>query len=146
MKIKYPICFIASILLFLLTYWSRDYKDTASWTGTACYFVLAYLLLEHYDDGTHTIPIVWCLALGRLLPTIPPLFGNLLPVGGGHCTCSHLSSQPQRRGFDALGDYHDTPQHPRSRGMEACSRVLNKSANYQHKDKILPKGKPKAAA
>lgn len=77
MKIKYPICFFASILLFLLTYWSRDYKDTASWTGTACYFVLAYLLLEHYDDGTHTIPIVWCLVLGRLLPTIPPLFGNL---------------------------------------------------------------------
>ena len=80
MKIKYLICFLASLLLCFLIYWSLNDKKTASWTGTICYFVLAYLLLNAYDDGKHTIPIASCIILGRMLPAITLLFIDFRPM------------------------------------------------------------------
>ena len=80
MKIKYLICFLASLLLYFLAYWSLNDKKTASWTGSVCYFVLAYLLLNAYDDGKHSIPIACCIILGRMLPAISLMFIDFRPM------------------------------------------------------------------
>ena len=71
MKTKYLIIFVSSLLLLLSTYWAYSYPYTASWVGSACYFVLTLLFLQRYDDGHHTSAIAWCVLAGRLLPELP---------------------------------------------------------------------------
>ena len=71
MKIKYLIVFVSSLLLLLATYWTYSNPFSASWVGSACYFVLTLLFLQRYDDGHHTSAITWCVLSGRLLPELP---------------------------------------------------------------------------
>lgn len=70
MKIKYLIVFVSSLLLFLATSWTYTNPISASWVGSACYFVLTFLFLQSYDDGSHATALTWCVVVGRLVPEV----------------------------------------------------------------------------
>lgn len=76
MKTKLLICFLASLLVWLLTAWTQNFEVSAPWTGCACYFVLTYLLLEQYDDGAHCVVITAVIAAARLVVALIPMFSD----------------------------------------------------------------------
>ena len=72
-KKKLSISFLASLLVFLLSWWTATYSlYAAGWAESMCYFTLTILLLKKYaQPDTYGIPYLIVIALGRSVFEVP---------------------------------------------------------------------------
>lgn len=72
-KASLIISFMASLLTFLLSFWTAGYSlYAAGWTESVLYFVLTAILLEKYAEAeTYGVSIVVAVILGRIVLELP---------------------------------------------------------------------------